>query len=105
LNNFIASGIIPVIESLATGAEDCRVFRVTNYIMPEKTSHSNLRRIRQYIADEAERLGKNDDAVVHCVNLDDIDEETHCVVKPGPKDSMEKDLDLLFGKKSRHRKH
>jgi hypothetical protein len=73
--------------------------------MPEKTSHTNLRRLRQYIADESERLGKNDAPVVHCVNLDDVDDESHCVVKPGSKDSMEKDLDLLFGNKKRRPKH
>ena len=73
--------------------------------MQEKTQDTNLKRLRQYIADESERLEKRGEPVVHCVNLDDVDEEAHCVLKPGPRDPLERDLDLLFGSLRKHRKH
>ena len=73
-------------------------------IMQEKTSNTNLRRLRKYIANESERLGKCGEGIVHSVNLDEIDEEPHPVVTSGSKDTLERDLDVLFNHKRKHPK-
>ena len=56
------------------------------------------------MATEAERLGKCGEGVVHRINLDEVGEEPHCGVRPGPSDPLERDVDLLFSSRKKHRK-
>jgi hypothetical protein len=77
---------------------------MSSTIMQEKTTNNNLRRLRKYIANESERLGKCGEGIVHCVNLDDVDDDPRPVNTNGSKDTLERDLDLLFNNNRKQRK-
>jgi hypothetical protein len=64
--------------------------------MNGKQTDGNLKRLRQYIASEAKRLGSCGGRV-HRIDLNDVDEEKVCAISFKPKDPLEKDLDELFG--------
>ena len=64
--------------------------------MREQASDGNLKRLRRYIADEAERLGKCGGVVVHRIELDDVEDEPCFPVPRLKHDALERDVDLLF---------
>lgn len=60
-------------------------------------SETNLRRLRRYIAEEAERLGKARGVVIHRINLEDLNDEVCQSIAIGSGDSLAQDVDQLFG--------
>lgn len=63
--------------------------------MKEKISDVHLKRLRQYIAEEMERLGKCAGRVHH-IDLDAVEEEKAFAIPAANCDPMERDLDILF---------
>jgi hypothetical protein len=72
--------------------------------MQEKSPDMNLQRLRRYMADEANRLCKRGGTVVHKINLDDLEEETYCILREPNGDPLERDVDLLFGSSAKRRR-
>jgi len=64
--------------------------------MPKKITDTNLKRLRKYMLDEANRLGQNGSCVVHKIDLDKIDESAEVKPKVVSSDPLERDLDVLF---------
>ncbi len=70
--------------------------------MSEKKDDGSLKRLRAYIAEEAERLGQCGGRVLH-IDLDDIDADgSDCVPTPSI-DPLERDVGFLFGPMSKRR--
>ena len=65
--------------------------------MVQKATDTYLERLRKYIADEAERLGKSGAEIVHHIDLDEVDEKPITCIPVKPLDPLERDVDLLFG--------
>jgi hypothetical protein len=72
--------------------------------MVQKITDSYLQRLRKYIADETERLGKRGAGVVHHIDLDEVDESGAKCVPMSPVDPLERDVDLLFGSSEKRRR-
>jgi len=71
--------------------------------MADKLSDENLRRLREYIAEEARRLGDCGGKVIH-IDLNAVDDDRTCSIPGAPSDPLERDLDVLFGcrEKNKH---
>lgn len=70
--------------------------------MAEKKNDGSLKRLREYMAEEAERLCQCGGRIHH-VDLDEVDDENVCLV-PAPKiDPLERDVDVLFRESGRRR--
>ncbi len=68
--------------------------------MTEKTNDKHLRLLREYIAEEVKRLGKNGGRV-HRIDFDEVEEEKACAIPGKSSDPLEKDLDELFSSSDR----
>ena len=63
--------------------------------MKDKVKDENLKRLRDYIAEETSRLSENG-GTVHTIDLDDIDESKVIAICGIRRDPLERDLDELF---------
>jgi hypothetical protein len=70
--------------------------------MAEKKKDGSLKRLREYMAEEAERLCQCGGRIHH-IDLDEVDDENACLI-PAPKiDPLERDVDVLFRESGRRR--
>lgn len=72
--------------------------------MTEKITGMYLERLRRYITDEAERLGKKGNGIVHKIDLEQVDKTPVNLTPVAPPDPMERDLDVLFGSSKRNKR-
>jgi hypothetical protein len=70
--------------------------------MAEKTTDGNLKRLREYIAEEAQRLGRCGGRI-HRIDLDEVDDEGASLIRPPSIDPLERDVDVLFGPTNKRR--
>ena len=68
------------------------------------STHSDLERLRRYMADEVKRLGESGAGVVHRIDLDGIDEQADSGQPGNPEDPLERDVDLLYRWSDRKRR-
>ena len=70
--------------------------------MAEKKDNGSLKKLREYIAHETERLENRGGRVYH-IDLDEVDEEGTCLI-PAPRiDPLARDVDVLFNQSGRRR--
>ena len=70
--------------------------------MGEKADNGSLERLRQYIAEETERLGQCG-GQVHQIDLDEIDEDGASATPAPLIDPLKRDVDVLFGSLKKRR--
>jgi len=63
--------------------------------MKDKVKDENLKRLRDYIAEETSRLSENG-GTVHQIDLDNVDEGKVIAIVGKRRDPLERDLDELF---------
>jgi len=70
--------------------------------MGDKKDDGSLKRLREYMAEEAERLCQCGGRIHH-VDLDEVDEDGAQMI-PAPRiDPLERDVDVLFSQSGRRR--
>ena len=73
-------------------------------LMATKITNNDLKNLKEYIAEEAKRLGDGNGRVHH-INLDDVDDEGKTLIPPPVLDPVIRDLDLLYGTQVKQKNH
>ena len=71
--------------------------------MAKMITNDNLKNLKEYIAEEAKRLGGGNGRVHH-IDLDEVDDEGKMLIQSPVLDPIQRDLDLLYGSSNGRKK-